>query len=345
MASRKTFIIAEAGVNHNGDLAMAKQLIEVAAAAGADAVKFQTFNADKLVSKHAPKAEYQKQTTDASQSQLDMIRKLALTKEDHYELLEHCKSHNIMFLSSAFDEESLDLLEELQLPLYKIPSGELNNIPFLRRIAQTKKPVILSTGMSELEEIQFAVETLRKHGTTDLTLLHCNTQYPTPYHDVHLQAMDLLQDTFHCAVGYSDHTLGIEVSLAAVARGASVIEKHFTLDKSLPGPDHQASIEPDELAQMVRMIHHIEQAVGQRQKTITESERKNRDIARKSLVAKKHISKGEVFTEDNLTAKRPGNGLNCRYYDDMIGKRAKHDYEIDDMICLDEHSEGNVNEL
>ena len=332
----KTFIIAEAGVNHNGSLELAKQLVEAAAQAQADAVKFQTFQAKELVSVHAPKAEYQKQTTDASESQLEMIRKLELSREDHLALIEHCRKHQILFLSSAFDLSSLDLLEELQMPIYKIPSGEITNLPMLRRIAKTQKPVILSTGMSDLKEISEAVDTLRNHGASDITLLHCNTQYPTPFADVHLKAMELLQETFQVPVGYSDHTVGIEVPLAAVALGAKVIEKHFTLDKTMEGPDHKASIDPQELRMMITMIRNIEVAIGIKQKQVTSSERQNREIARKSLVANRIIQAGEVFTPENVTQKRPGNGLHCKYYDDIIGTPAKHTYEIDELIHADE---------
>lgn len=332
----KTFIIAEAGVNHNGSLEIAKQLVEAAAQAQADAVKFQTFQAKKLVSVHAPKAEYQKQTTDAKESQLEMIRKLELSKEDHIALIEHCRKHHILFLSSAFDLSSLELLESLQMPIYKIPSGEITNLPMLKRIAQFQKPIILSTGMSEMDEIEEAMHTLRQSGAQDITLLHCNTQYPTPFEDVNLKAMELLRETFQVPVGYSDHTVGIEVPLAAVALGATVIEKHFTLDKTMEGPDHKASIDPQELKQMVSMIRHIEVSLGLKTKHVTASERQNREIARKSLVANQKIQAGELFTSENVTQKRPGNGLHCKYYDDIIGKPAKHTYEIDELIQLDE---------
>ena len=283
----KTLIIAEAGVNHNGDLALARQLIDVAAEAGADLVKFQTFSADRLVTAHAKKADYQTQTTDAGESQHAMIRRLELTRDMHEALIAHCKSRGIQFFSTGFDPESIDLLAELGLDRFKIPSGEITNLPYLRHVGRYGKPVILSTGMATLGEIEAALEVLEQAGTPRdrITVLHCNTEYPTPMADVNLRAMLTIRDAFGVAVGYSDHTSGIEVAIAAVALGATVIEKHFTLDRNLPGPDHKASLEPDELKAMVAAIRNIEQALGDGIKRPSASEAKNKPIARKSLVA------------------------------------------------------------
>lgn len=331
-----TFIIAEAGVNHNGSLDLAKKLIDAAAEAKADAVKFQTFKASKLVSVGAPKAEYQKETTDAGESQLEMIAKLQLSQEDHYELVEYCKQKNIMFLSSAFDEESLAFLEELGMPLYKIPSGEITNLPMLKQIGSYHKDVIMSCGMSTLEEVQRAYTTLLESGAKSVSILHCNTQYPTPYEDVNLLSMDYLQEHFDCSIGYSDHTLGIEIPLAAVARGAKIIEKHFTLDRDMEGPDHKASLIPSELKAMVEGIRHIEVALGEKKKVVSKSEEQNRLIARKSLVAACDIKAGEVFTTENLTMKRPGTGIGAEFYEEFIGKVAKYDYKADTLIRFEE---------
>lgn len=331
-----TFIIAEAGVNHNGSLELAKKLIEEAANAKADAVKFQTFNAKKLVSVNAPKAEYQKQTTDSKESQLDMIAKLQLSEQDHYVLQEYAKEKGILFLSSAFDEESADFLEKLGMPIYKIPSGEITNLRLLKKIAGYHKDVILSCGMSTLDEIQRAYTTLMDHGAKSVSILHCNTQYPTPFQDVNLRSMDYLREHFDCQIGYSDHTLGIEIPLAAVAMGATIIEKHFTLDTTMEGPDHKASLDPAQLKAMVSGIRNIEQAIGIKKKEVSQSEAANRLIARKSLVAARNIAKGEVFTEENLTMKRPGNGIGCEHYDDLLGKVAKREYEADALIDFEE---------
>lgn len=331
-----TFIIAEAGVNHNGSLELAKKLIDAAAEAKADAVKFQTFKASKLVSVGAPKAEYQKETTDAGESQLDMIAKLQLSREDHYELVEYCKQKNIMFLSSAFDEDSLAFLEELGMPLYKIPSGEITNLPMLKQIGSYHKDVIMSCGMSTLEEVKRAYSTLMESGAKSVSILHCNTQYPTPFEDVNLLSMDYLQEHFDCVIGYSDHTLGIEIPLAAVARGAKIIEKHFTLDRAMEGPDHKASLIPSELKAMVEGIRHIEVALGEKKKVVSKSEEQNRLIARKSLVANVDIKAGEVFTKDNLTMKRPGTGIGAEHYEELLGKIAKFDYTADTLISFEE---------
>jgi N,N'-diacetyllegionaminate synthase len=334
--STKTYIIAEAGVNHNGDINIAKRLIEVAKAAGADAVKFQTFKTELLVSKNAPKADYQKATTDVNENQFDMIKKLELSVEDHSVLIYYCAEVGIEFLSSPFDLESIDLLHEIGLPLFKIPSGEITNLPYLKKIAAFNKRVILSTGMSTLREVEEAINLLNTYGTdkNKITLLHCNTEYPTPYDDVNLKAMQTLKDTFGIEVGYSDHTQGIEISIAAVALGATVIEKHFTLDKSLPGPDQLASLDPKELKQMVESIRHIEIAMGNGVKEVSQSERKNISIARKSIVAAVDIKKGELFSDKNITAKRPGNGISPMKWNSVLGETAKRDFLADELIEL-----------
>jgi N,N'-diacetyllegionaminate synthase len=329
-----TLVIAEAGVNHNGDLSMARQLIRVAAQAGADLVKFQTFSADRLAAPHAPKATYQQGRTDASQSQHQMLRKLELSHADHEALITECSRHGIGFFSTAFDIVSQDMLLALGLDRIKVPSGEITNLPFLRHVARCGKPVILSTGMATLGEIDAAIDALLFAGTarSQITLLHCNTEYPTPFEDVNLRAMVSLRSAFGVEVGYSDHTAGIEVPIAAVALGASVIEKHFTLDRSLPGPDHQASLEPAELAAMVRAIRHVEQALGDGIKRPMPSEMKNRPIARKSIVAARAIGAGEVFSESNLTTKRPGTGVSPMRWDELMGRRATRDYQPDELI-------------
>jgi len=311
MSYKKTFIIAEAGVNHNGSLELAKKMIDAAVAAGVDAVKFQTFKAEKVVSRYAPKAEYQKKTATADESQLEMVKKLELDAAAHKTLIDYCKNKNIQFLSTPFDLESIDLLSELRLDIFKIPSGEITNPPYLRKIGALKKETILSTGMADLGEIEDALDALTAAGTKlkDITVLHCNTAYPTPMHDVNLKAMQTIAIAFGVRVGYSDHTLGIEIPIAAVAMGATVIEKHFTLDKNMEGPDHRASLEPDELKAMVRAIRNIEKALGNGIKKPSPSELKNILIARKSIVAARNIRKGELFTEENLTVKRPGTGI------------------------------------
>jgi len=334
MDSSKTFIIAEAGVNHNGSVKLAEKLIDVAAEAGADAVKFQTFKAEKVVSKYAQKAEYQKQTTDALESQLDMIRRLELDENSHRRLFAYCHAKKIIFLSTPFDLESVDFLNDLGLEIFKIPSGEITNLPYLRKIGSLKKEIILSTGMADLGEIEEALDVLVSSGTSidKITVLHCNTAYPTPMEDVNLKAMRTIAQAFGVRVGYSDHTLGIEVPIAAVAMGASVIEKHFTLDKNMEGPDHKASLEPAELKEMVKAIRNIEKALGDGIKKPTPSELKNKPIARKSIVAARNIQAGEVFTEENLAVKRPGVGISPMRWDEVIGKRAKRNYKIDEII-------------
>lgn len=329
-----TYIIAEAGVNHNGSLAMAKQLIDVACLAGANAVKFQTFKADMLVSKYAQKAEYQKRTTDSEENQYEMIKKLELDRSSHLELIAYCKAKNIEFLSTPFDHDSIDLLHELGLTTFKVPSGEITNLPYLRHIGNLKRQVILSTGMASLGEIETAIEVLTNAGTRreNIKVLHANTEYPTPMEDVNLRAMQTLGQAFNLAYGYSDHTSGIEVPIAAVALGASVIEKHFTLDKNLLGPDHKASLEPDELIAMVSAIRNIELALGSSIKRPSPSEEKNKAVARKSLVAMVAIKQGEIFTEANVTVKRPGTGISPVRWDEFIGTRAQKDYREDELI-------------
>ena len=329
-----TLIIAEAGVNHNGSLEMAMQLIEKAAEAGVDYVKFQTFKSEKLVSRHATKSEYQKANTDGEDSQLKMLQQLELSHSDHLQLIEHCNHCGVKFLSTAFDLDSIDFLSSLNLDLWKIPSGEITNLPYLRRIAQKGGQVIMSTGMCTIEDIEMAVNVLISNGTPreNITLLHCNTEYPTPWGDVNLRAMHDIAQRLNLPVGYSDHTQGIEVPIAAVALGATVIEKHFTLDNNLPGPDHKASLEPHALKAMVEAIRHIELSLGNGVKEISESERKNIAIARKSIVAATHISAGEIFTEENLTVKRPGGGISPMRWDEIIGTPATRNYLPDEMI-------------
>lgn len=331
---KDVLVIAEAGVNHNGNIELAKKLIKEASIAGADVVKFQTFKAETLVSKSAKKANYQKASTNAEESQFDMLKKLELDYAIHEELMQYSNEQGIKFLSSAFDLESIDLLNELGIDIFKIPSGEITNLPYLRKIAQTGKQIILSTGMSTISDIEAALEVLRQNGATDIIVLHCNTEYPTPMEDVNLLAMNTIQNTFKVRVGYSDHTAGIEVPIAAVALGAEVIEKHFTLDKTMEGPDHKASLEPKELKAMVDAIRNIQAALGDGLKRPSESEIKNMPIARKSLVAKANIKAGEMFSEDNLTIKRPGTGLSPMLWDDIIGSIARKDYETDEVITL-----------
>jgi N,N'-diacetyllegionaminate synthase len=332
----KTLIIAEAGVNHNGDMALAKQLIDVAADAGADLVKFQTFNADRQVTQAAAKANYQLQQTDQGETQHAMLRRLELSEAMHHALIAHCAKRGIGFFSTGFDIPSLDLLRGLGQTLFKIPSGEVTNLPYLRHVGQWRGPLILSTGMATLGDIEAALDVLVRSGTdlSAITVLHCTTEYPTPMVDVNLRAMLGIQAALGVAVGYSDHTPGIEVATAAVALGATVIEKHFTLSRSLPGPDHQASLEPTELAAMVLAIRNIEVALGDGVKRISDSEAKNRPIARKSLVASRAIRQGERFSADNLTAKRPGSGLSPMLWDEVLGQVAQRDFGPDALISL-----------
>lgn len=332
----KTFIIAEAGVNHNGSIELAFKLIDAAKESGADGVKFQSFKADNLLSPKAEKAEYQKQTTDVSESQYEMIRKLELSVGDHKKLIEYCNKIDIQFLSSPFDLESIDLLIELGLDILKIPSGEITNLPYLRKIGKLNKNVILSTGMADLGEIEDSLDVLTESGTDlkNITVLHCNTEYPTHFEDVNLNAMLTIKNSFGVHVGYSDHTTGIEIPIAAVALGAKVIEKHFTLDRNMEGPDHKASLEPNELKQMITEIRNIEKALGNGIKKPSESELKNKPIVRKSLVAIKDIKKGEKFTKENVGIKRPGNGISPMRWEEIIAKEAVKDFQIDDLIEL-----------
>ncbi len=322
------FIIAEAGVNHNGSIAIAKQLIDVASESGANAVKFQTFKAENLVIEDAEKAEYQKKTTSSKESQFDMIKKLELSTKAHRELISYCDSKDIIFLSSPFDIDSIKLLYDLGMEIYKIPSGEITNLPYLREIGKLNKKIILSTGMSNIEEISDALNVLKDMGTKkeNIIVLHANTMYPTPMEDVNLKAMVSIGKFFDIDFGYSDHTLGIEVDIAAVAMGAKCIEKHFTLDKTMNGPDHKASLEPNELTTMVKAIRNIELALGSNEKKPSNSELPNINIARKSIVAKKDIKQGEILSEDNLTVKRPGIGISPFRWDDVIGTIATIDY-------------------
>jgi N,N'-diacetyllegionaminate synthase len=330
----KTLIIAEAGVNHNGDINIAKKLVDIAANAGADLVKFQTFNADRLVTHGAAKADYQMLATDNMESQHAMLRKLELTESMHHELIAHCKTQNIGFFSTGFDIESINLLVRLGQELFKIPSGEITNLPYLQRIGNLQKTVILSTGMSNMGEIEAAINVLEASGTprSKITVLHCTTAYPVPISDVNLRAMQSIQNKFNVAVGYSDHTLGIEIPIAAVALGATIIEKHFTTDRSQPGPDHKASLEPSELKSMVDGIRNVEKALGDGDKRRMPSEITNLPIARKSIVASRPISAGMIFSEQNLTVKRPGTGISPMEWNNLIGRAANRDYLADELI-------------
>ena len=331
----RVFIIAEAGVNHNGSIELAKELIDVAAETGVDAVKFQTFKAEKLVSKDAVKAKYQKENMNtADDSQFSMLKKLELDVDTHHELISYCKHKNIMFLSTPFDHESIALLNDLGLEIFKIPSGEITNLPYLRHIGKLGKKVILSTGMADIGEIEDALDVLVTAGTSkeSITVLHANTMYPTPIEDVNLRAMQTIAYAFGVDVGYSDHTLGIEVPIAAVAMGAKVIEKHFTLDKTMEGPDHKASLVPKELKAMVKAIRNIELALGSSMKKPSQSEKPNMEVVRKSIVARKPIKKGEKLSEENLTVKRPSYGISPMRWDEIIGTISQKDYEADELI-------------
>ena len=336
--NNKVLIIAEAGVNYNGSVKIAKEMVRAAADAGADIVKFQTGIAEKGISIYAEKADYQKKNTndeEGEESQIDMARKLNLPFEDYPELIECCKENGIKFLSTSFDIDSAIFLRNLGQRMWKIPSGEIISLPLLRHIGKYGEPVILSTGMSTMEEVRTAYNILKENGADDITLLHCNTQYPTPYEDANIRAMLTLRDEFGCKVGYSDHTLGIEASVAAVALGATVIEKHFTLDRNMEGPDQVASMEPDELKSLVQAIRHVEVALGDGVKKPTKSEIENMNIARRSIVAAREIKKGEVFTEDNIGYKRPGDGMSPMMWDSVIGSKAIKDFAYDEQIVLD----------
>ena len=327
-----SYIIAEAGVNHNGSLELAKNLVDKAKEAGADCVKFQTFIASQIVSKNAVKADYQKKQTANSESQHEMLKKLELSFDDFIDLHNYCKQIDIEFLSTAFDFESIDFLNQLGMQVWKIPSGEITNLPYLIKIAKLNKKVILSTGMSTMREIEDAVNILKDHGASELIILHCTTEYPTPYEDVNLNAMLAIKEKFGYEVGYSDHTMGIEVPIAAVALGAKVIEKHFTLDRTMDGPDHKASLEPSELKTMVDAIRNIELSMGTGIKEPADSEKKNIAIARKSIVANRSIKKGDILTETNLTVKRPGDGISPMKWFEIIGTKAIRDFEEDELI-------------
>ena len=336
MKNKPTLIIAEAGVNHNGSLLLAKKLIDNAVEAGADFVKFQTFTAETLVTKLAAKAEYQKRESNIDENQFDMIKKLELDRSAHEELIDYCEIRGIQFLSTGFDKASIDLIVELNIPLIKITSGEITNLPYLRHVGKIGKPIIMSTGMSSMNEVISALDILVKSGTKKdkITVLHCNTEYPTPMKDVNLNAMNTIKNRLGVSVGYSDHTLGIEIPIAAVAMGATVIEKHFTLDRNFDGPDHAASLELDELKSMVNAIRNIEKAMGDGVKQPSQSEKKNIETARKSIVAGKKIKKGELLTKNNLSVLRPSSGISPMKWDEVIGNVAGKEYKKDDLIVL-----------
>lgn len=327
------YIIAEAGVNHNGSFELARKLVDAAKTAGVDCIKFQTFKSKSLVSHTAQKADYQKDTTGDG-SQVDMLTKLELSYDEFLKLKEYCDKIDITFLSTPFDFDSIEFLNSMDMPFWKIPSGEVTNLPYLLALAKTRKPVVMSTGMCEMDEIEAAIKVLRENGTKEIKLLHCNTEYPTPFEDVNLRAMQTMKDVFGLEVGYSDHTKGIEVPVAAVALGATVIEKHFTLDRNMEGPDHKASLEPDELAKMVQSIRHIEKALGCGEKRPSPSEKKNIAVARKSVVAKRMIKAGDELNEYNITVKRPGTGISPMKWFDVIGTKAVRDFQEDELIEL-----------
>lgn len=328
----KCYIIAEAGVNHNGNLDVAKKMVDKAKEAGADCIKFQTFIAENLVIKEARKAEYQKKETGAEESQYDMLKKLELSFDDFKELKNYCNLKDIDFLSTAFDFESIEFLNSIGMDKWKIPSGEVTNLPYLIEITKTCKPIIISTGMCTYDEVNQTIEILKKRGCNDITVMQCTTEYPAPYSNVNLHAMNMMKKELNVPVGYSDHTLGIEVAIAAVALGAQIIEKHFTLDKNMSGPDHKASIEPVELKKMVESIRNVESALGEYNKVPNEVERMTADVVRKSIVAKCKIKKGERLTSDNLTVKRPGSGINPMRWFEVVNQEANRDYEEDELI-------------
>lgn len=328
----RVLVIAEAGVNHNGSLELALELVKKAAWAGADIIKFQTFKAELCVSQYAEKAEYQKETTGSADNQLKLLKKLELSDQDFYEINEKCKACNIQFMSTPFDPISVLFLKNMQMPYWKIPSGEITNLPYLEAIGKLQQPVIMSTGMSSREEIAAALQVLKKQGTEEIILLHCTTEYPAPYEEVNLKAMRTMEEQFHCPIGYSDHTKGITIPIAAVAMGAAVIEKHFTLDCNMTGPDHKASLEPEELRRMIKQIRFVEKAMGDGIKRPTESEKKNIPAARKSIVASEDIKEGQQFTEQNLAVKRPGTGITPMRWHEIIGTKAKRNFKKDEMI-------------
>lgn len=329
----KTIVIAEAGVNHNGNMELAKRMVQSAKEAGADYIKFQTFISDNLVTQKAEQAEYQKKA-QKDISQLEMLKKLELTQKNFIELSEYCKRIGIGFLSTPFDLESIEFLKTISMDYWKIPSGEITNYPYLDKIAKDKRNIILSIGMSTIEEVDAALDILENYNKKQIAILHCNTEYPTPYEDVNLNVIPMLKERYPYIIGYSDHTLGIEVSIAAVAMGAKVIEKHFTLDRKMEGPDHKASLEPDELSNMIKSIRNIEKAMGKSQKIVTSSEKKNIEIVRKSIVARTCIKKGELFTEENITTKRPGTGIDPMKWNTILGKQAKKEFQKDEQIEL-----------
>lgn len=334
LSKNKVFIIAEAGVNHNGSLECAKQMVDVAVEAKADAIKFQTFSAERLACKKAPKADYQLKSTESGESQLEMLKKLELSDEEFVKLQEYCNRRGIMFLSTPFDVMSLKFLISIGMKMIKISSGEITDYPLLREAGKSRLPIILSTGMCSMVEVKEAISVLRCYGATDITVLQCNTEYPTPYEDANLEGMLTLGKETNCNYGYSDHTEGNEIAIAAASLGAMIIEKHFTLDKNMEGPDHKASIEPKELCNLIRSIRNVERAMGDGEKKISNSERKNIDIARKSIVAACRIKSGEQFTENNITTKRPGSGLSPMKWDEVIGAIATRDYIEDEAIEL-----------
>lgn len=328
------YIIAEAGVNHNGDLELAKKMIKVAKESGADAIKFQTFQAEKLVTGYSKKAEYQEKSSGNAESQLEMLRKLQLSQNEFVELKQYCKVVGIEFLSTPFDLESIDFLYQLGIGQWKIPSGEITNLPYLIKVAKTQLPVILSTGMATLKEVAEAVDVLKKNGSREIALLHCTTEYPAPYDEINLKAMLTMQQEFSLPIGYSDHSMGIEIPIAAVAMGATIIEKHFTLDRMMEGPDHKASLEPEELNKMIQAIRNVEAAFGDGVKKPSESESKNIEIVRKSIVATRRIKANEFFSENNITTKRPGHGVSPMKWFEVLGKKAKREFEEDELIEL-----------
>ncbi len=332
--TRKPYIIAEAGVNHNGSFDLARKLVDEAVKAGADCVKFQTFVPEKLVSRYAEKADYQKASTDENESQLSMLKKLTLSYDNYRDLARYAVSQGIDFCTTAFDEESISFVHELGCKFWKIPSGEITNYPYLVQVASYQEPIVMSTGMSNLKEVGEAVDVIRKYSKASLILLHCNTEYPTPFCDVNLMVMKRMQEEFGCLVGYSDHTPGIEIPIAATALGAVIIEKHFTLDKNMPGPDHKASLNPNELCELVQKVRNVNSALGNGEKIIQKSEEKNLNIARKSIVAACKIKKGDLFSVKNLTAKRPGDGISPMRWNEIIGREAKRDFEEDELIEL-----------
>ncbi|CAO1610837.1 N-acetylneuraminate synthase [Brochothrix thermosphacta] len=331
------YVIAEIGCNHNGDFNLAKKMVDVAISTGVDAVKFQTFKADKLISKYAPKAEYQKRTTDSEESQLDMTRKLELGFDEYLKLKKYCEDKNVDVFSTPFDDESLEFLISTDMAIYKIPSGEVTNLPYLQKIGSLNKRVIISTGMATMREIHDAVNILKEAGTEDITILHCTTEYPTQYSDLNLNVIHTLKKEFpNESIGYSDHSIGYEVPIAATAMGATVVEKHFTLDQNMPGPDHKASATPDVLEKLVKGIRVIETALGSYEKRVLPIEEKNKVVARKSIVANEDIKKGDVFTEKNLTVKRPGNGISPMCWYDVLGQKSEKDFKKDQLIQVEE---------